>query len=74
MNIQMVATCLFGLEKQLGEEIDRMGLFEADTQRMTKSIDSAEFPPARELLCDGAARERLKKAISMLPPARKSIV
>jgi len=25
MNIQMVATCLFGLEKQLGEEIDRIG-------------------------------------------------
>ena len=47
-----------------GEEIDRMGLFEPETQRMTQSINSAEFPPARELLCDGETLERLKKAIS----------
>ncbi len=47
-----------------GEEIDRMGLFEPDTQRMTQSVESAEFPPARELLCDAPALERLKKAIA----------
>ncbi len=47
-----------------GEEIDRMGLFEPETQRMTQSVSSAEFPPARELLCDQEALERLKKAIS----------
>ncbi len=47
-----------------GEEIDRMGLFEPDTQRMTMSIDSAEFPPARELLCDKETLDRLRKAIS----------
>ena len=47
-----------------GDEIDRMGLFDPETQRMTQSIHSAEFPPARELLCDGQALERLKKAIS----------
>ncbi len=47
-----------------GDEIDRMGLFEPETQRLTQNIDAAEFPPARELLCDKPALERLKKAIS----------
>ena len=47
-----------------GDEIDRMGLFEPDSQRMTQSVESAEFPPARELLCDAPALDRLKKAVS----------
>ncbi len=47
-----------------GDEIDRMGLFEPDTQRMTQSVTRAEFQPARELLCDRSALERLKKAIA----------
>ena len=47
-----------------GDEIDRMGLFEPDTQRMTQSVVKAEFQPARELLCDRDALERLKKAIA----------
>ena len=47
-----------------GEEIDRMGLFEPETQRMTQQVEIAEFPPARELLCSKDALERLKKAIS----------
>lgn len=55
-----------------GEEIDRMGLFEPETQRMTQNVNSAEFPPARELLCDAEALERLKKAISTQFKAAKS--
>ncbi len=47
-----------------GDEIDRMGLFEADTQRMTQSVSLAQFQPARELFCDASALERLKKALS----------
>ena len=47
-----------------GDEIDRMGLFEPDTQRMTQTVAFAEFQPARELLCDRAALERLQKLIS----------
>lgn len=47
-----------------GDEIDRMGLFEPDTQRMTQSVASAELQPARELLCTAEALTRLKKAIS----------
>ena len=31
MKLQMVATCLFGLEKQLGEEIDRLGAVRRET-------------------------------------------
>ena len=47
-----------------GDEIDRMGLFDPDTQRMTQSVSLASFPPARELLPDGDTLERLKKAVS----------
>ena len=47
-----------------GDDIDRMGLFEPDTQRMTQSVLAAELQPARELLCDKPALERLKKLIA----------
>ena len=47
-----------------GDEIDRMGIFEPDTQRMTQPVVKAAFQPARELLCDKAALERLKKSIA----------
>ena len=47
-----------------GDEIDRMGLFEPDTQRMTQSVAKAEFQPARELLCNRETLERLKKTIA----------
>lgn len=47
-----------------GNEIDRMGLFEPDTQRMIQSVERAEFQPARELLCNRDCLERLKKTIS----------
>ncbi|MBE6634455.1 MAG: transcription-repair coupling factor [Ruminococcaceae bacterium] len=47
-----------------GEEIDRMGLFEPETQRMTQTVEAAEFPPARELICGKETLERLKKAIT----------
>ncbi len=47
-----------------GDEIDRMGLFDPDTQRMTCSVSVASFPPARELLPDADILEQLKKVIS----------
>lgn len=60
-----IRTGAYALRIELfGEEIDRMGLFEPDTQRMTQSVVAAEFQPARELLCDKEALDRLKKAIS----------
>ena len=55
----------FALRIELfGEEIDRMGLFDPDTQRMLESVTSIQFPPARELLPDADALDRLKKAIT----------
>ncbi len=47
-----------------GDEIDRMGLFDPDTQRMTASVASVTFPPARELLPSTETLEKLKKAVS----------
>ncbi len=47
-----------------GDDIDRMGLFDPDSQRMTSYIRNATFPPARELLPDTEALEKLKKAIA----------
>ena len=49
-----------------GNEIDRMGIFEPDTQRMTQSVVRVGFQPARELLCDRPALERLKKTVADL--------
>ncbi len=55
----------FALRIELfGDEIDRMGLFDPETQRMTQSVASAAFPPARELLPDRQALEQLQKAVS----------
>ncbi|MBQ8432148.1 MAG: transcription-repair coupling factor [Clostridia bacterium] len=48
-----------------GDEIDRMGLFEPDTQRMTQDVVAASFAPARELLANAEVLEKLKKAISL---------
>ncbi len=47
-----------------GDEIDRMALFDPETQRMTSDVRVASFTPARELLPDKEALERLKKAVS----------
>ena len=47
-----------------GDDIDRMGLFDPDTQRMTQSVTRASLIPARELLPNAEALDQLKKAIS----------
>ncbi|MBE6589463.1 MAG: transcription-repair coupling factor [Ruminococcaceae bacterium] len=47
-----------------GDDIDRMGLFDPETQRMTETVTSAHFPPARELLTNREILLELKKAIS----------
>ena len=55
----------FALRIELfGDEIDRMGLFDPETQRLTQSVCAATLTPARELLPDSDALERLKKAVS----------
>ena len=49
-----------------GDEIDRMGVFETDTQRIAYNITAVEFPPAREVLVSGEAREKLREVIGSL--------
>ena len=46
-----------------GDEIDRMEIFDPATQRMTVTLDTVEFSPARELLLNEEGRLALKKAI-----------
>ncbi len=46
-----------------GDEIDRMGLFDPESQRMTCAIDQADLLPARELLTDLEGLCRLENAI-----------
>ncbi len=47
-----------------GDEIDRMGLFDPETQRMFTDICEADFPPARELLTTEESLLALKKALA----------
>ncbi|MBQ8310643.1 MAG: transcription-repair coupling factor [Clostridia bacterium] len=47
-----------------GDDIDRMGLFDPETQRMSETVTAAQFPPARELLTTSEILEALKKAVS----------
>ncbi len=56
-------TCALRIEF-FGDEIDRMGLFDPETQRMTETVTNAHFPPARELLVTNEALNELKKAIN----------
>ena len=48
-----------------GDEIDRMAMFDTETQRITENLNTAEIMPARELLISAEAREKLKKAVSL---------
>ena len=46
-----------------GDEIDRMGLFDVETQRVHTMLSDCEFPPAREVLLSDAGREAILAAI-----------
>ena len=52
MALKLVATCLFGLEKQLGEEIDALGLKRIDTidGRVTFEGELCDIPRANIFL------------------------
>ncbi len=47
MKLQLVATCLFGLEKLLGEEIDTLGLKRLDTMDGRVTFEGTESDVAR---------------------------
>lgn len=48
-----------------GNEIDRMEIFDAETQRMTVPLNRVEFTPARELLLNGNKKAELRRAIEL---------
>ena len=47
------------------DEIDRMGIFDVDTQRLLVSVESLKFAPSRELIVDGSARENILSAVNI---------
>ncbi|MBQ7339031.1 MAG: transcription-repair coupling factor [Clostridia bacterium] len=46
------------------DEIDRMGLFDVETQRIHTAVLQVTIPPAKEILPDAAALQSLKKALA----------
>ena len=46
-----------------GDEIDRMGVFDPDTQRLTRQVKEVSFCPAREVLYDAEALRRVSRAV-----------
>ena len=55
-----------------GDEIDRMVIFDPETQRAVEEITSVVFPPARELLASADALQALKKALASQLKSNKS--
>ena len=47
-----------------GDEIDRMELFDPQTQRMTLTLDEIEIFPSREVLVDSEKRAKIRQTIS----------
>ncbi len=46
-----------------GDEIDRMGVFDSESQRMLYNISSVSFTPSREVLVGKGERDRIERAI-----------
>ena len=49
-----------------GDEVDRMGLFDIESQRIHTGVTAVALPPAREILLNDDIRDRLKQAVSAL--------
>ena len=47
-----------------GDEIDRMGIFDVEGQRIHTVITGCEIPPAREVLIDAETRTALREAVA----------
>ena len=48
-----------------GDEIDRMGIFDPETQRFTEGIAGVRMTPAREVLINDETKEAVRRAISV---------
>ena len=49
-----------------GDEIDRMGLFDVQTQRLVTPITGCEIPPAREVLASADVRAAIRREVDTL--------
>ncbi|MBE6600773.1 MAG: transcription-repair coupling factor [Ruminococcaceae bacterium] len=67
-----VYECVDGIERSgarpvrielFGDEIDRMGIFDPATQRLTVNLTSIEIPPAREVLADTKMLEKIRESV-----------
>ena len=47
-----------------GDDIDRMGLFDSETQRLKQPLERAVVPPTREVLPDASAIEQIRHIVS----------
>ncbi len=47
-----------------GDEIDRIGVFDVESQRVSANLEFVEFTPAREVLATSEDLEKIKKAIA----------
>ncbi len=47
-----------------GDEIDRIGIFDVESQRVSANLEFVEFTPAREVLATSEDLEKIKKAIA----------
>ncbi|MBE6701964.1 MAG: transcription-repair coupling factor [Ruminococcaceae bacterium] len=47
-----------------GDEIDRMGIFDVESQRIHTVVTDCEIPPAREVLVDASARAAVREAVA----------
>ena len=47
-----------------GDEIDRIGVFDVESQRVSANLEFVEFTPAREVLATREDLEKMRKAIS----------
>lgn len=56
-----------------GDEVDRLGLFDTSTQRVTEQIRSATLAPARELLSDTERLSDIKAAVCALRKKTKDV-
>ncbi len=48
-----------------GDEIDRMGIFDPETQRFTEGIAGVRMTPAREVLINDETKQAVRRAISV---------
>lgn len=55
-----------------GDDVDRMGIFDVFSQRLTDNIEKAVIPPAREVLCTEETKKLLRSSLISQQKAAKT--